>query len=437
MTKSKKKSGTKPRGNKRAMRGTGDYSPAVLALPPGAARLEAKIDHLEKSLVNKTPGIKGAASTIGRTLGNFVNQGDLGALAAETMAKYFGHGDYNVKGNSLMKAVMSEGASGPVVAKFAPDGKRGTRITEREFLGDVFAGALAAGSTVFDNTSFPIVPTDRGTFPWLSGVAALFDQWEPHGIIFEFVSTSSEFNGTNQALGTVILATDYNSLDAAYASKQVMENSDFACSTKPSCSLMHGVECDKSERPLPVLYTTVQAANQNFSQLGNFQVATVGCSAAGVRLGELWVSYDITFYKKQLNSPASELFFLTASGTAIVGSGLLTAPVILSGAVAGGITITQVGATSVINLPPILGQGRFAILYYLTAFNAADSFAVTLVNCTQISNQAIAAAPSPGMFVRVIEITAPVATVALGAKFVANSAYVFACTEVDPAFAFV
>jgi hypothetical protein len=34
--------------------------------------------------------------------------------------------------------------------------------------------------------------------------------------------------------------------------------------------------------------------------LGNFQLATQGVSAAGVTLGELWVSYDITFYKKQL-----------------------------------------------------------------------------------------------------------------------------------------
>lgn len=292
---------------KKVITGRGDYSVATKGITDASKRLEAKIDHLEKS-INKPASVKGAASSIGRTLGNFVNQGDLGAMAGGALAKYFGHGDYQVKSNSLM------GNGKTVVPKF--DGKRGTRITEREFLGDVLSGpTLTSGATDFSIRTFSLNPTNSGTFPWLSQTAHLYDQWEPNGIVFEFVSTSSEFNGTSQALGAIVMATDYDPYDVPFGSKQDMENSDYACSTKPSLGLAHGLECDPKERPTEVLYTReTNGAPLTSTSLGNFQVATKGCSTAGTVLGELWISYDITFYKKQMYNGVSGPYGFFAGG---------------------------------------------------------------------------------------------------------------------------
>jgi len=396
------------------LRGRGDYSAEVSGIKLPLPRLEAKIDHLERSLVHTTPKLTRAASTIGRTLGNFLNQGDLGAAAGEGLAKLFGHGDYTLKANSLV-----HGVNGPTVPKFAGNGKRGTRITEREFITDVFSGALSAGASAFTNTTYRINPTDSNVFPWLAAIASQFDQWDPHGIVFEFISTSSTFNGTSQALGTVVMATDYDVTDTAYASKQQMENADFSCSSKPSESLLHGIECEPTERPTKVLYTS-SPANPLFADLGNFQLATAGCSTAGARLGELWVSYDITFYKKQVASPAVTLPFYSAPGTAFAGSAYFGSPV---GATSLGITVASAAASYTITLPPGLGNGRFIMCYSLTTFSAADNPDVfVFTNCVQSSYRGSTDA-SPQTFVLQVDITAPGATIAVtGTKTVTTSA---------------
>lgn len=365
----------KPRRvQQRRLKGKGDYSEEIMKIPVQSNRLEAKIDHLERSLNKTTPTIKGAAATIGRTLGNFVNQGDLGALAGSQLAKFFGHGDYQVKSNSLVSA-LHPGVAGPQPPKFS-SGKRGTRIIEREFIADITSGVLSSGSSVFTNTNYPINVTDVDTFPWLSTIAQQYDQWEPHGIVFEYVSTSSSYNGTNQALGTVIMATDYDVTDPLYASKQVMENADYSCSTRPAENLVHGIECDPEERPTKVFYT---GSNQvSFSKLGNFQLATVGCSAANVKLGELWISYDITFYKKQLVNPISFRPYMNLRSTSASGVGYFAVPTSNDSL---GITLTQnVGVGSVINLPTSQGEGSYLFVTFVTSTTSNTTFTGT--NCT-------------------------------------------------------
>lgn len=278
----------------RQIAGRGDYSVDLLATTDPARRLEGKVDHIERML-SKTH-VNSAPANIGRALGGLVGQSDLGAMAGTALSKLFGHGDYTVKSNSLMYAATLD-MNPP---KFSSHGKRGTRIIEREYLGDVITGAAG----VFTNTSYNINPTDPTTFPWLSNIANLYEQWEPNGIVFEFVTTSSEFNGASQALGAVIMATDYDPTDPSYSTKQTMENSDYACSTKPSTSLVHGIECDPAERPLKLLYTNTSSVERTDS-LGKFQIATAGVSVANVTLGELWISYDVTLFKKQISTALS------------------------------------------------------------------------------------------------------------------------------------
>lgn len=254
----------------------------------------------------KPPSTLAPYATVGRDLGSLVGFGDVGERVGGAIGRLFGRGDYRVHMNSLMESYGAPAAGPPPPMTFR-DGKRGVRVVEREYLGDVTSGTLSGGATLFKNDVYAINPADPTTFPWLSRIARQFDQWEPHGIVFEYRSTSSEYNGTTQALGTIILSTDYDPLDAAYASKAEAENSDYAMSVKSSDCAVHGIECDLRERPTQVLYTRGPEAtvDRRFTDLGTFQLCSQGMSVAGVTLGELWVAYDITLYKKQLTDPGA------------------------------------------------------------------------------------------------------------------------------------
>lgn len=257
---------------------------------------------LLKEINSKLPDL--SLSSVGRKLGSKFGMGDLGEVAGKGLASIFGMGDYTVSTNSLMKLGNPSANDVPV---FTQNGKRGVRVTEREFLMDVRSGpSLDAGSTPFHRSDFRINPSDAKTFPWLHRIADSYDQYEIKGLIFEFVSTSSDFNGASQALGTVIMATEYDPSDAPYESKIEMENAGYANSTKPSQTAIHGIECDPVERATTLLYTGYAPAGQEkFYDLGRFSLATQGCSTANQVLGELWVSYDIVFYKKHLQLDAA------------------------------------------------------------------------------------------------------------------------------------
>lgn len=292
MKNASRKSSLKPKS--RRLSGRGDYTDPSKGPVSQLDRIEKKIDSsLKKSSV-------GPGAALGRLAGSLVGQGDLGSHAGDAISKYFGFGDYDVKTNSLIKGIGPSSKSSQIPT-FQKDGKRGIRVTEREFLMDVISSSVP---TDFKNQKFRINPADVATFPWLSTIAQQFEEYEFLGLVFEFISTSSEFNGSSQALGTVITATDYDPSDAPYPNKIVMESSDYCKSTKSSESLLHGVECDLTERGLRTLYcsssTPTTSADLRFSDLGNFQIASIGCSTANVNLGELWVSYDVAFFKKQL-----------------------------------------------------------------------------------------------------------------------------------------
>lgn len=410
MTKQKK---TNNRTKPKTIKGRGDYAPETLALTDSAKRLESKIDHLERSL-NKKPTVKGAASHVGRALGSLVGQGDLGSMAAEGLAKLFGHGDYHIASNSL---IPSSKDFGPGIPKFS-NTKRGTRITEREYLGDIYSGVLVGGSTTFTLKSYDVSPNDPDTFPWLSTIANLYDQWEPHGIVFEFISTSSEYNGASQALGTVIMASDYDPEDKVYSTKQEMENSDFACSTKPSTTLIHGLECEPNERPLQIMYC--ESDQRQFSTLANFQIATTGCSVANVNLGELWVSYDITFYKKQLTIPPAMTPYFNAAGVAIIGAGQYSGTPTRFTSKDITLDNTTTPTLSRFRFASRISSGRFMITNYLalyggepnTLINPANSVNILVVN--QVTSTRVNGLPC--MTAAIFDVTGPSPIVAYATK---------------------
>jgi hypothetical protein len=366
----------------RQVRGSGDYKPenpaAVLS------RMDAKIDKIDKAL---QPKKSTAGGLIGRGLGSLVGQGDLGAVAGDALSKWFGHGDYELKVNSLIKGAGNSAA----VPTFSKDGRRGTRIVEREYIADVVSSGT---SNTFDVKKYRINPGDGTTFPWLSVVASQYDEYEINGLIFEYRTTSATFNGTTQQLGVVSAMTDYDPTDANPFSKLQMENADYANSTVSCNNLDHGVECDMHERPTKVLYvsmSTPATSDLRFCDLGNFFLATSGVAGTNVTLGELWVSYDVTFYKKQLMGGQLGMncgyqAFVAVDPT----TSNATYPLGTSQYVMGNLGCTYNIVTKTISFPSTMQTGRYMLIAYSTATTQTpDVTFSTKTNCTEPTSSSV------------------------------------------------
>lgn len=304
---------------------------------------------------------------------------------ANAIANVAGKGDYVVKQNSLYKSgVVVRGAQVP---RFL-NGKRTTRVQHREFLGNVVSSSSA---NTFDIASFLVNPGDPICFPWLAGIAAQYDQWRPHGIIFEYKTTSGSFNGTDQSLGAVILASDYDVLDAAYGSKAEMENSQFVVSASSDSNIMHPIECNEKERGQNWYYTRKGQAtlstgdSARFNDLCNFQIATSGISGTSVTLGELWITYDIEFTKEQLGNGAMGLGNLmyslsnatSADVTAAAPFGTTTGQVVKTTST---LLVTVSGTT--VTFPAKLAMGTYLFVYTaLGSSTAITSSTLAYTNC--------------------------------------------------------
>lgn len=229
----------------------------------------------------------GVGSSAGSALGS-----KLGQRAGNYLAKVVGQGDYLVKSNSLVHPDT-------VVPSFGPDS---IRVTKREYIRDINA------YQAFTNLALPINPGMAETFPWLSNIANNYDEYRFNGLMFQFVSTSSDaIASTSQlGLGQVILATDYNASDAPFLGAAQMLGSMFANSGKPSENILHAIECDPHDTPSKLFYVrsgdVPTGADVKMYDLGTFQVASFNAPADYPGMGQLWVSYDVTFCKSVQNN---------------------------------------------------------------------------------------------------------------------------------------
>ncbi len=234
-------------------------------------------------------GLVGAGSALGGYIGG-PSGATIGSRAGAMVSKIIGTGDYSIKSNSVVLGSHIPSFSG---------NDRIVRIKHTEYLGDIFS------TTSFSTSNFPLNPGVRATFPWLSGIATQFEEYRFLGLVFFFRSTSATaLNSTNTALGTVIMATQYNVNKPDFTSKLEMENYEFCSSGKPAEDIGHPVECHRGESPTSVLYVRSTGVpygeDARLYDWGEFILATVGMQAAA-NIGELHVAYDIELLKPRLN----------------------------------------------------------------------------------------------------------------------------------------
>lgn len=283
-----------------------------------------------------------------------------------------GHGDYKVNSNSLFM--------GTPVPTFH-NGKRSVIVKHKEFLQDI------SSSILFNLSAYSINPGLSTSFPFLSGIAENFEQYKIHGMVFEFVSTSADaLNSVNTALGVVVSATEYNVNRANFINKQQMEAYEFSVSSKPSLTHVHPIECAPDQTPNNVYYIRTGAVpaseDLRLYDLGKYQIATVGSQAAAV-VGELWVSYEVEFFKPLL-LPTNYSSLSAHIGNASPTSTDILGPIqrAVSGSLA--LTVTATGAGfDTINFPPNLQSGSYSISFTWYGGSAAVALPTfTLTNMT-------------------------------------------------------
>lgn len=206
-----------------------------------------------------------------------------------------GVGDYKmapeVESNSIV-AAATEGTMSNQVPEMI-DKKASNIIRHREYLGD-----LLSTTEPFVNMTFDLNPGVKKTFPWLSFIANNYEQWKALGILVEIVTEASDYTDA-VGLGFVCMATQYNTQSEPFTDKTSMLNHDMAVSSKPSVNLVHPIECKPSENVLDELYTRAgeepAGSDKRFYDLGRLNIAVGGQTADDVKIGEVWITYDMAF----------------------------------------------------------------------------------------------------------------------------------------------
>lgn len=280
-----------PRATGTRYSGTGDYVKAPKSIRPS----------------------KTTTKSLGGTIGAHLGHGLQTVIKALT-----GFGDYEVESNSLMPPVL--GGDPPIIQ----NSRNNSHIVHhREYVGDVYA------SNVFSVQTYPLNPGLLRSFPWVSQQADSYEQYKFRGMVFEFKSMSSDAvlsSAASSSLGTVIMSTQYNALEPPFNDKRTMENYEYANSCKPSVSMLHPIECKMSQTTVSELYVRTGEVSQGdlrLYDLGNFNIAVQGMqnvSTTGQVIGELWVSYELEFFKPKLlvggGALLSDHFY--ATGTNII-----------------------------------------------------------------------------------------------------------------------
>jgi hypothetical protein len=261
----------------------------------------------------------------------------------------------------------------------------GTIVKHREYLQDIVS------SESFSSITIPINPGLSTSFPWLSGVAANFEEYILHGLVFEFKTTSSDVilsTATSTALGSVIMATQYNSLSPPFTTKLAMENYDFAVSCKPSVSMLHPIECKYSLTPINKLFVrtgTPASGDLRLYDIGVFQCATVGMQANGGTIGELWCTFELELLKPKLYVG---LGLTESTDHWVLGSVTNAAPLGTTSTLAVGSTINGTITTNGLSyyFPTIFPPTTFLMVYQCAGGSATLGFtAPSLVNATYLS----------------------------------------------------
>lgn len=204
-----------------------------------------------------------------------------------------GSGSYEM--NSLI-----EGSSAVVPNMQGSDEVGTITVTHKEFLGTI------SGSQLFENVGFSINPGLATSFPWLSQIAANYEEYDFIQLVYCYTSLLSDSTASG-AVGQIIMTTNYNAGQQIYQTTNAMLNNiGTTCGRPIDTPMLHGVECDDEKNVQDSHFIRTGAVPQGQDvktyDLGIFQIATEGMPADGQLQGQLWVSYQVQLRKPRIFS---------------------------------------------------------------------------------------------------------------------------------------
>jgi len=208
----------------------------------------------------------------------------LGSALGAGLARVTGMGDYEV--NSLVTPVAQKALTGELTPRMY------------EFTNSELIQPLTSSGSTFTIQSFSNNP-GLSTFPWLSSIAQRFNKYRFKQLMYVFESTSSEY-ASGAALGTVAIATNYDTLDRAFSNMTELEATENCISGKPSVSKIHGVECASADEPFRWRFvrSAIPPTNSDLRLYDHSTtyIATEGLSAtSGTIIGRIKVLYTVQF----------------------------------------------------------------------------------------------------------------------------------------------
>ena len=226
---------------------------------------------------------------VGDWVSGLIPGGNAMSAAAEAGHRHFvGSGGYSMGGDVDM-------TPSPQVGSFAQGEVDSIRIRKREYLGAI------KGSVGIIIKSLLINAGEAATFPTLARVAMQYEQYKMNGLIFWYKSTSGESSSVGDtAIGEIIMAQQSDPAELPPTTKSQLVNTDGSVQNKPSLSSCFGFEC--ADLPiLKVRHGDPHEGNEapTLYDAGKFFLATEGMNVATTRVGELWVTYDVTLIRSR------------------------------------------------------------------------------------------------------------------------------------------
>jgi hypothetical protein len=176
-------------------------------------------------------------------------------------------------------------------------------IEHEETIGNLYAPATNPG--IFQvSTPIRINPGLQAIFPWLSGVAAQFESY-----VFEYLHFAVETSSGSSSDGSIHMAVDFDSADAAPTTKVQLMAIEHAVRGVPwkSFTYVAPKNCLHKRKTYFVRTNTSlpDLGELNLSDVGVLHMATDGLSTASKLIGELKVKYRIRLMTPQLSSVSS------------------------------------------------------------------------------------------------------------------------------------
>jgi len=306
------------------MTGNGDYKRAA----QGAA------NYARNSLMSKKgeANVLAVGKAIGQAIGSKIGAGQAGGeigqmlagkartLLGQKLQRILGRGDYTIAGDTTAVNSLIRGKAS-AYNSFGGDHAE-MSVEYREYIGDLVTGtvtndgSLSSNSNLF-TTYYNVNPGDPAAFPWLSNIAANYEEYCIEGLIFEYVSTTSPYN-SNSAMGEVIVTSQDNVSGPVFTTRQELFNTEMCTTARLDRNIMYGIEC--KEKPYKWYFVNTNSATTD-TNLQNFvRVYLASCVSATFPsnsvLGEIWVTYRIRFRGPVVTASASANMLFISGNTA-------------------------------------------------------------------------------------------------------------------------